>query len=266
VLAGSRAEGLRDGPARDAHLAQPSGLTLLADGGVAFADSEVSALRVLRDGRVATLVGSGLFAWGSDDGDRATAKLQHPLGVAALAGGAIAVADTFNSLLRIWDAGTLSTVRLSEPVDEPGGLDVLADGRLLVADTNHHRVITLDIRSGEVAEIHVRDPATTGEGTGAAISGRAGATVVIGADVDLDGMHLDLQQGPPVHVSVSADPQTLLGSGPRSWALDSLPVSLDVRLGTPGSGVLVVDLIASTCEGDVCTIKRSTREHSLTVS
>jgi thiol-disulfide isomerase/thioredoxin len=266
VLAGSRAEGLRDGPARDAHLAQPSGLTLLADGGVAFADSEVSALRVLRDGRVATLVGSGLFAWGSDDGDRATAKLQHPLGVAALAGGAIAVADTFNSLLRIWDAGTLSTVRLSEPVDEPGGLDVLADGRLLVADTNHHRVITLDIRSGEVAEIHVRDPATTGEGTGAAISGRAGATVVIGADVDRDGMHLDLQQGPPVHVSVSADPQTLLGSGPRSWALDSLPVSLDVRLGTPGSGVLVVDLIASTCEGDVCTIKRSTREHSLTVS
>ncbi len=266
VLAGSRAEGLRDGPARDAHLAQPSGLTLLADGGVAFADSEVSALRLLRDGRVETLVGSGLFAWGSDDGDRPTAKLQHPLGVAALAGGAIAVADTFNSLLRLWDAGTLTTVRLSEPVDEPGGLDLLPDGRLVVADTNHHRVITVDIPSGEVAEIHVRDPAATGEGAGSAISGRAGATLVIGADVDLDGMDLDLQQGPPVHVSVSADPQTLLGSGPRSWALDSLPVSIDVRLGAPGSGVLVVDLIASTCEGDVCTIRRSTSEHPLTIS
>jgi NHL repeat len=265
VLAGSRAEGLRDGPARDAHLAQPSGLTLLADGGVAFADSEVSALRVLRGGMVETLVGSGLFAWGSDDGDRATAQLQHPLGVAALAGGAIAVADTFNSLLRIWDAGTLVTVRLGEAVDEPGGLDVLADGRLVVADTNHHRVITVDIRSGAVAEIKVRDPAAPSEGPGSPMSGRTGATLVISADVDLDGMDLDVQQGPPVHVSVAADPQTLLGSGPRSWALDSLPVSLEIRLGPPGSGVLVVDLIASTCEGDVCTIKRSTREHPLTV-
>ena len=221
---------------------------------------------MLREGRVETLVGSGLFAWGSDDGNRATAQLQHPLGVAALAGGAIAVADTFNSLLRIWEAGTLSTVRLGEPVDEPGGIDMLADGRLVVADTNHHRVITVDIRSGEVTEIKIRDPAAPGEGAGSAISGRAGATLVIAADVDLDGMDLDVQQGPPVHVSVSADPQTLLGSGPRSWALDGLPVSLEIRLGTPGSGVLVVDLIASTCEGDVCTIKRSTREHPLTVS
>jgi hypothetical protein len=48
--------------------------------------------------------------------------------------------------------------------------------------------------------------------------------------------------------------------------VDSLPVRLDLRLGTPGSGVLTVDVIASTCEGDICTIKRSTREHSLTVS
>ncbi len=150
VLAGSRAEGLRDGPARDAHLAQTSGLTLLDDGAVAFADSEVSALRVLRDGRVETLVGTGLFDWGREDGDRATARLQHPLGVAALPGGSIAVADTFNSLLRVWDAGALRTIPLSEPIDEPGGLDVLPDGRLLVADTNHHRVITVDITTGEV--------------------------------------------------------------------------------------------------------------------
>ena len=67
-------------------------------------------------------------------------------------------------------------------------------------------------------------------------------------------------------MSVTADPQTLLGAGPQSWALDELPVSVEVRLGSPGSGVLSVDVIASTCEGDVCTISRSTREHPLTVS
>ena len=101
---------------------------------------------------------------------------------------------------------------------------------------------------------------------GAALTGRAGAALVLEADVDLDGLDLDIQQGPPVHVSVSVDPEALLGAGPRSWALDGLPARLDLRLGTPGSGVLTVDVIASTCEGDVCTIKRSTREHTLTVS
>jgi hypothetical protein len=241
-------------------------LTLLAGGAIAFADSEVSALRVLREGQVETLVGSGLFAWGTDDGDRGTAKLQHPLGVAALTGGAIAVADTFNSLLRIWDAGVLTTVVLSDPVDEPGGLDVLPDGRLLVADTNHQRVIAVDADSGSVSEIHIRDSGRTGSTSGSALSGSSGSRLVVEADVELDGMDLDLQQGPPVHVSVSADPQTLLGAGPRAWALDRLPVSVDIALGTPGSGVLTVDVIASTCAGDVCTIKRSTTEHGLTVS
>jgi thiol-disulfide isomerase/thioredoxin/sugar lactone lactonase YvrE len=266
VLAGSRAEGLRDGPARDAHLAQPSGLTLLDDGAVAFADSEVSALRVVRDDRVETLVGTGLFDWGRDDGDRATAKLQHPLGVVALPGGSIAVVDTFNSLLRVWDAGALRTIRLSEPVDEPGGLDVLPDGRLLVADTNHDRVITVDITTGDVIEIHVHEMDGGFEPAGSALAGRAGAALVLEADVDLGGLDLDIQQGPPVRVRVSVDPEPLLGAGPRSWALDSLPARLDLRLGTPGSGVLTVDVIASTCQGDVCTIKRTTSEHTLTVS
>jgi thiol-disulfide isomerase/thioredoxin len=265
VLAGSRAEGLRDGPALQAHLAQPSGLAVLDGDAIAFADSEVSALRVLRDGRVETLVGTGLFDWGTADGDRDTARLQHPLGVAALPDASIAVADTFSSLLRVWKDGVLRTTPLRGPLDEPGGVDVLPDGRLVVADTNNHRVITVDLDTGAVAEIRIGD-GQKGAQTGTALSGLAGAWLVLTADVDLAGSDLDLQQGPPVHVSVSADPQTLLGAGPRSWALDELPVSVEVRLGSPGHGVLSVDLIASTCEGDVCTISRSTREHPLTVS
>jgi thiol-disulfide isomerase/thioredoxin len=266
ILAGSRAEGLRDGAARDAHLAQPSGLTSIAGGGIAFADSEVSALRVLRNGRVETLVGTGLFDWGTDDGDRTTARLQHPLGVVALTDGSVVIADTFNSLLRVWQDGTLGTVPLAEALDEPGGLDVLPDGRLVVADTNHHRVVTVDANTGAVAEVKIRDDRGSAQPGGTELSGLAGAGLVIRADVDLHGSILELRQGPPVRVSVSADPETLLGAGPRSWALDALPVNLELRLGGPGSGVLTVDVIASTCEGDVCTIRRSVREHMLTVS
>ena len=265
AIAGTGAEGLRDGPAASAHLAQPSGLTRLADGAVGFADSEVSALRVLRDGAVQTLVGHGLFEWGPNDGDRDSARLQHPLGVAALAGGAIAVADTFNSLVRIWESGQVRTLRLQESVDEPGGIDVLPDGRLIVADTNHHQVIIIDIATGAVVEIAVGVAPAAPPHDAEALAGAPGTTVRLTANVDLGDADLDLTQGPPVHVNVSADPPLLLGPGPRSWALDSLPVSVEVRLGGRGTGVLVVDVIASTCFGDVCTIARATREHSLTV-
>jgi hypothetical protein len=266
AIAGSGAEGLRDGPALSAHLAQPSGLTRLFGNALAFADSEVSALRVLRDGTVDTLMGHGLFEWGANDGDRTSARLQHPLGVAALADGAVAVADTFNSLLRIWEKGALRTLRLSEPLDEPGGLDVLPDGRLLVADTNHHRVVRVEISTGAVVEIPTGGSPVAQPETVAELSGHPGAMLPIHADVDLDGADLDLEQGPPVHVNLSADPPSLPGPGPRSWALDTLPVDLEVPLGTPGRGVLLVDLIASTCSGDVCTVARSTSEHPLTVA
>ncbi len=266
ALAGSGAEGLRDGPAASAHLAQPSGLTRLSDGAIAFADSEVSALRVLRNGTVETLVGHGLFEWGSNDGDREHARLQHPLGVAALADGAIAVADTFNSLVRVWHEGQLRTVGLQQPVDEPGGLDVLPDGRLIVADTNNHRVITVHLETGGVDEMLIGPVSAAQPSEAEALSGTAGTTLRLTGNVDLAGADLDPSQGPPVHVNVSADPPSLLGPGPRSWALDALPVHVEVQLAGTGAGVLVVDVIASTCSGDVCTIARATREHSLTVA
>jgi len=89
---------------------------------------------------------------------------------------------------------------------------------------------------------------------------------VLQAGVDLAGQNHDLSQGPPVRVHLTTDSETLLGAGPRSWALDSLPVRVEVRLGSPGAGLITLDVIASTCEGDVCTIQRNTVEHALTVS
>jgi thiol-disulfide isomerase/thioredoxin len=258
-LAGTRAEGLRDGPALEAHLAQPSGLSLLPGGALVFADSEVSALRVLRDGRVGTLVGEGLFEWGNSDGDRQTSRLQHPLGVVGLPDGAIAVADTFNSLLRVWRDGRLSTLSLSEPLDEPGGIDVLPDGRFVVADTNAHRVVFVDPRAGAVEELRVDDR------RGAPLSGRSGETLHLTLALDTGGEDVDPTQGPPVRVIVSADPGTLLGAGPRSWALAGLPAEVDVVLGAPGEGLLSIDVTAATCRGDLCTVHRRGEERPLSV-
>ncbi len=160
AVAGGAAEGLRDGPGASAHLAQPSGLAAL-DGGFVFVDAESSALRVLHeDGTVETLIGTGLFEWGASDGPPQVARLQHPLGVATPPAGpvgrdaAVYIADTFNSRLRVWRDGELHTLAV-RGLDEPGGLDVLPDGRLVVADTNNHRVVGVDPRTGSLEVIPV---------------------------------------------------------------------------------------------------------------
>ena len=86
------------------------------------------------------------------------------------------MADTFNGRLRAWRDGRLETVPAAGLL-EPGGLDVLPDGRLVVADTGNHRIVLVDPVDGAVEEVEVRgaldDPA--GTGPGALVSAAEGA-------------------------------------------------------------------------------------------
>ncbi len=159
-LAGTGGENIEDGRASDALLAQPSGLALSPDGTcLAFADSETSAIRLLDlDGigpKVRTLIGTGLFDFGHRNGPLDQALLQHPLGVAWLDAKRLAVADSYNSAVRIIDlaSGTIDDLddgsfvcqdSLCVPLDEPAGVALGDDGRILVSDTNNHRVVAYD--------------------------------------------------------------------------------------------------------------------------
>ena len=158
VLAGTGEEGLEDGYGPQALFAQPSGLAVGAQG-LFVVDAESSSLRVVdAQNRVATLIGRGTATWGAADGPARKARLQHPEGVAAAPDGySIYVADTFNSSLRLWSGvdGELRTAPISGLL-EPGGLDVLPDGRLVVADTGHHRVVVVDLAAGSVVPLAVR--------------------------------------------------------------------------------------------------------------
>src|SRR6185312_581557 len=103
---------LADGGPEASWFAQPSGLALDKDENIWVADSETSALRRLvlaDDGSVAAVesaIGAGLFDFGFRDGAAAEARLQHPLGVAALPDGSIAIADTYNGAVRRYDPAT----------------------------------------------------------------------------------------------------------------------------------------------------------------
>lgn len=159
-LAGDGTEGLRDGAAHEAFLAQPSGLALDARGRTLyFVDAETSAVRRLDldAGRVATLAGNDLFDFGHRNGTRAEARLQHPLGLAwqdHRAGPRLLVADSYNGRIRRielgpglvadFDDGYTCRDPVCLPAGEPAGVAVAADGRILLVDSNNHRVLVYD--------------------------------------------------------------------------------------------------------------------------
>jgi len=158
-VAGSGYEGLIDGPAQDARMAQPSGLA--SDGTSLYvADAESSSVRKieLATGEVSTLVGKGLFYWGDVDGPVDDAKLQHNQGL-ALDGQSLYIADTYNSKIKSLDLSTMTITTIAgneapPPFFYPGGLAVVPSnpGQLLVADTDHDAIERVDV-SGATAPV-----------------------------------------------------------------------------------------------------------------
>ena len=172
---GSGREGIVDGPRMQSELAQVSGLAP-GPSGLAFADSESSGVREISwdpDGRTSTFIGKtgqgGLFHFGDADGGRSVARLQHPLDVARV-GDELYVADTFNHKIKqvfplTENVNTLvgghgaALGSFSElELDEPGGLTNGPGRSLLVADTNNHRIVHLDLESRQGREIVLKFP------------------------------------------------------------------------------------------------------------
>jgi len=178
VFAGTGREGAVDGDNRAAGFAQPSGLS--ADAGILYvADAEASSLRAVTlkgQGGTRTIAGSGdLFGFGLRDGIGRGALLQHPLGV-AVSGDNLFVADSFNNVIRRLDlrTGQLDTWLGSGKTDpgpdsapnfyEPGGLSV-AGTTLYIADTNHHRIVAVDIATKKAKVLTIELPkAESGRG------------------------------------------------------------------------------------------------------
>ena len=152
VAAGTAREALRDGPALESQLAQPSQLALEpATQTLYFLDAESSALRALdlKTKTLTTLLGHGLFDFGDTDGSPETARLQHPIGIALSTDAkSLLIADTYNHKIKQFN---LQTQLLTTLVPPPGADFQLAEPTsaiplpstedLLIADTNHHRLL-----------------------------------------------------------------------------------------------------------------------------
>ncbi|MCO1338570.1 hypothetical protein BJH93_06640 [Kocuria polaris] len=252
VFAGTGLEGLQDGSAAEAWFAQSSGLATDAAGDLWIADSETSALRRITfddDGAAAaveTAIGAGLFDFGFRDGAADQARLQHPLGVAVLPDGSVAIADTYNGAVRRYDpaAQTVSTLArgLAEPSDVLLDASVAGDPVLLVVETNQHRLVrlplpkeALTVDEGAAQTQRPKTPVAPGE---------HGIVVRFSAP---KGQKLDDRWGDPTQLKISSSPEELLLDGAGTSVGLTRTLTLDPEV---GDGILHITARAAACDGE----------------
>ncbi len=81
--------------------------------------------------------------------------MQHQQGVAISSNGRLLVADSYNDALKWVDPASRSAVRWVRGLSEPGGVACGVE-YAYVADTNAHRIVTVNYRSGETSELRLQ--------------------------------------------------------------------------------------------------------------
>ena len=233
--AGTTNEGLLDGPLEQAWLAQTSGLAAAGDR-LWLADSETSSLRYVEDGQVQTVVGTGLFDFGFQDGAASEASFQHPMGVTALPDGSVAVCDTYNGAVRRVADEVVTT--LATGLSEPSGAVVDGD-HLVVVESSAHRLTRVPLGSAAAADgfVHRTQRPVT--------EVAAGRVELVVEFTPPPGQKVDDRFGPPSQLLVSATPPALLKAGEGRGTELSRSLVLDP---TVGEGVLHVAARAASCD------------------
>ncbi|WP_418907289.1 NHL domain-containing thioredoxin family protein [Glutamicibacter endophyticus] len=252
VYAGTGLEGLTDGAPNEAWFAQSSGLSIDANHDVWIADSETSALRRIETDEqgqavaVHTAIGTGLFDFGFRDGPAAEARLQHPLGVAALPDGSVAIADSYNGAVRRFDPNSNTVSTLAQGLKEPADvlLDESVDGDpvLLVVETNAHQLVRIPVPAEALV---VDEGASQTQRPKTKIQpGEHAITVRFSAP---KGQKLDDRWGDPTQLKISASPENLLleGAGTSLGLTRTLVINPEVS-----EGVLHLSARAAACDGE----------------
>ena len=168
-----------DGPADQARLNRPAGVTALPDGGILIADSANNRIRqVTPDGTITTAAGGRGTRSGQqtppqnqpgaegDGGPATAAALSAPADTMVLPGGGYLIVDTGNHRIRrvspdgtittfagttaglSGDGGPASQAQLRDPTD----VELADDGSILVADTGNDRIRRIE-RDGTITTV-----------------------------------------------------------------------------------------------------------------
>jgi len=158
VIAGTGVAGFSgDGAAASlAQLNAPIGVFVTPSGNIYVADSGNHRIRLIANGNITTIAGTGEAGASGDNGAAIEAQLSAPTQLFVTGNGdSVFVADTGNHRIRVITGSTISTVAgtgtagffgddslaVKAQLDGPSG--VFSDstsGRLYIADTNNHRI------------------------------------------------------------------------------------------------------------------------------
>lgn len=238
VIAGSSAEGLKDGTARRARLAMPT--SVAADGDrLWFADADTSALRWVEDGLVGTAVGRSLDVSGHHDGPADEALLQHPAGICLDHERRVLVADVFNGAVRRFDPAGNTVETVAEGLREPTDIAV-SDGGIVVVERSGHHIGSAPLRPRRATgRRHTFSVAPT------PVAPRLSLRFAGDGEFDLD---------------IAAEPPELLETVTRQGAETEVVFSSTMR-----AGHLTVDVNRRDC-GDWCSVERLTWSLPITVT
>jgi hypothetical protein len=153
------------GPATQASIDNPRGVSALPDGGFLIPDTNNHRIRrVWPDGHISTVAGTGAAGFSGDGGEATGAELRFPFGVSATADGGFLIADGAVRVRRVSGRGMITTVAgngvagfagdggpaLAAELHGIHNVQALADG-FLVADTANNRVRL--VRAGTIATV-----------------------------------------------------------------------------------------------------------------
>lgn len=152
TLAGVPAKsGYGDGPAVEALFKSPHALAYLPDGGIVVMDIGNARTRLIRDGKVRTIAGSG--ETGQADGSPLEASFHYPMDLVVATDGSILIADAGTHRIRHLVIGKeVTTLDLKSELHTPHGIAVDEKGIVYVADMDAHRIVRVD-ETGEVTPI-----------------------------------------------------------------------------------------------------------------
>ncbi|CCQ90480.1 conserved hypothetical protein, contains NHL repeats [Nitrospina gracilis 3/211] len=157
------------GPATEATLKVPAGLTFDKEGNLYVADRENHVVRkVDTNGIITTFAGTGKAGYSGDKGPATQAKLNLPSDMTVDHKGNLFISDRSNNVIRKVDpSGTITTYAgtgnegyngdnmpaLRTNLDKPFGLAVDKHGNLYIADRGNNRIRKVDAGSGLMSTI-----------------------------------------------------------------------------------------------------------------
>jgi hypothetical protein len=152
------------GSALDARIAQPFGqaadpagrIAFMPNGDLVFADTDNNRIRVVSNGTITTLVGTGVAGYSGEDGPAVDAQIDHPVDVAVSPEGEVYFTDVKNNCIRKVAGGIVSRVAglcgpelggfagdggspLDAKLNRPYGIDIVGT-KLYISDSYNHRI------------------------------------------------------------------------------------------------------------------------------